>query len=125
MKIFYIVLLCALISATFYSQEKKETKKDTIKQKAIQLDAIIVTGKLKTDPVFSSIANKYAKNIVQPKSVADLFNNINGFSVIKRGNYAIDPSFRGAQYEQLNIQYGGGTKAMLGKILMNILEILI
>jgi iron complex outermembrane receptor protein len=112
MKIFYGVLLCALISATSYSQEKKETKKDTIKQKVIQLDAIIVTGRLKTDPVFSSIANKYAKNIVQPKNVADLFNSINGFSVIKRGNYAIDPSFRGAQYEQLNIQYDGGTKAM-------------
>jgi iron complex outermembrane receptor protein len=112
MKIFYSVLLCALISATSYSQEKQETKKDTIKQKAIKLDEVIVTGKLKTDPVFSSISNKYAENIVQPKNVADLFNNINGFSVIKRGNYAIDPSFRGAQYEQLNIQYDGGTKAM-------------
>ncbi|WP_339660484.1 TonB-dependent receptor [uncultured Polaribacter sp.] len=112
MKKFYSVLLCALISVTSYSQEKKETKKDSIKQKTIKLDEVIVTGKLKTDPVFSSISNKYVENIVQPKNVADLFNNINGFSVIKRGNYAIDPSFRGAQYEQLNIQYDGGTKAM-------------
>ncbi|MGJ8743941.1 TonB-dependent receptor domain-containing protein [Polaribacter sp.] len=112
MKIFYSVLLCALISATSYSQEKVMSKKDSTKQKTVQLDEVIITGKTKKDPVFSSIANRYAKKIVQPKNVADLFNNINGFSVIKRGNYAIDPSFRGAQYEQLNIQYDGGTKAM-------------
>lgn len=112
MKIFYKVLLCALISATSYSQEKENKKKDSTKQKAVQLDEVIITGKTKKDPVFSSIANQYAKKIVQPKNVADLFNDINGFSVIKRGNYAIDPSFRGAQYEQLNIQYDGGTKAM-------------
>ncbi|MCL7761893.1 TonB-dependent receptor [Polaribacter sp. Z014] len=112
MKIFYSVLLCTLISATSYSQEKVASKKDSTKQKAVQLDEVIITGKTKKDPVFSSIANKYAEKIVQPKNVADLFNNINGFSVIKRGNYAIDPSFRGAQYEQLNIQYDGGTKAM-------------
>jgi iron complex outermembrane receptor protein len=112
MKIFYNVLLCTLISAVSYGQEKVKTKKDTLKQKTVKLDEVIVTGKLKKDPVFSSSSNQYAKKIVQPKNVADLFNNLNGFSVIKRGNYAIDPSFRGAQYEQLNIQYDGGTKAM-------------
>ncbi len=112
MKIFYSVLLCTLISATSYSQQKEKVKKDSIKQKTVKLDEVIVTGKLKKDPVFSSSSNNYEKKIVQPKNVADLFNNINGFSVIKRGNYAIDPSFRGAQYEQLNIQYDGGTKAM-------------
>ena len=112
MKIFYSVLLCTLISAASFSQKKEKIKKDSLKQKSIKLDEVIVTGKLKKDPVFSSIANKYAKKIVQPKNVADFFNNINGFSVIKRGNYAIDPSFRASQYEQLNIQYDGGTKAM-------------
>ena len=88
MKIFYGVLLCTLISATSYSQEKEKTKKDSIKQKTVKLDEVIVSGKLKKAPVFSSSSNDYAKKIVQPKNVADLFNNINGFSVIKRGNYA-------------------------------------
>ena len=37
---------------------------------------------------------------------------MNGFSLIKRGNYAIDPSFRASQYDQLNIQFDGGTKAI-------------
>ncbi|NRD22633.1 TonB-dependent receptor [Winogradskyella litoriviva] len=106
------MLLCILLSTVSYGQEKNETKQDTTKQKTTKLNAVIVTGDLKTDPVLTIVANKYDEKIVQPKNVADLFNNINGFSVIKRGNYAIDPSFRGAQYEQLNIQYDGGTKAM-------------
>lgn len=107
MKTFFRVLLCALISTVSFSQE---IKKDTVKK--VKLDEVIITGKLKTDPIHTIISNSYDKNVVQPKNVADLFNNINGFSVIKRGNYAIDPSFRGSQYEQLNIQYDGGTKAM-------------
>ena len=112
MKTLYRVLLCTLITAVSYGQEQKETKKDTTKQKMTKLNEVLVTGNLKTDPVLTIVSNKYDEKIVQPKNVADLFNNINGFSVIKRGNYAIDPSFRGAQYEQLNIQYDGGTKAM-------------
>jgi len=94
-----------------YSQEK-EVIQDTTTQKQVQLDEVIVTGNIKTDPVLTSVANKYEKNVIQAKNVADLFNDINGFSVIKRGNYAIDPSFRASQYEQLNVQYDGGTKAM-------------
>lgn len=112
MKILYSALFCALITTVSYSQEKTKTQKDTTKQKITKLNTVIVTGNLKTDPVLTVVANKYDEKIVQPKNVADLFNNINGFSVIKRGNYAIDPSFRGSQYEQLNIQYDGGTKAM-------------
>ncbi|PWG05621.1 TonB-dependent receptor domain-containing protein [Polaribacter aquimarinus] len=107
MKTIFSVLLCALISTLSFSQE---IKKDTVKR--VKLDEVIITGKIKIDPIHAIISNRYDKNIVQPKNVADLFNTINGFSVIKRGNYAIDPSFRGSQYEQLNIQYDGGTKAM-------------
>ena len=112
MKIFYSVLLCTLISAMSFSQEKNDKAKDSTTQKQIQLDEVIVTGNVKTDPVLTTVSNNYAEKVVQPKNVADLFNDINGFSVIKRGNYAIDPSFRASQYEQLNIQYDGGTKAM-------------
>ncbi|TBN00406.1 TonB-dependent receptor [Hyunsoonleella flava] len=112
MKTFYSVLLCTLITAVSYGQKNSDTKKDTTKQKTIKLSEVIVNGNVTTDPVLTVVANKYDEKIMQPKNVADLFNNINGFSVIKRGNYAIDPSFRAAQYEQLNIQYDGGTKAM-------------
>jgi len=109
MRTFYSVLICTLIFAVSYSQDKA---KDTTAQKVVQLDEILITGNTVTDPVLTQVSNDYQKNIVQPKNVADLFNNINGFSVIKRGNYATDPSFRASQYEQLNIQYDGGTKAL-------------
>ena len=112
MKTLYSVLLCVLITGVSFGQEKNEIKKDTTKQEITKLDEVIVTGNLKKDPVLTVVTNNYQEDIVQPKNVADLFNDINGFSVIKRGNYAIDPSFRASQYEQLNIQYDGGTKAM-------------
>ncbi|GGK10272.1 ligand-gated channel [Yeosuana aromativorans] len=95
-----------------FSQEKTDKAQDTITQKTVQLDEVLVTGNAITDPVLTNVSNDYQKNIVQPKNIADLFDEINGFSLIKRGNYAIEPSFRASQYEQLNIQYDGGTKAM-------------
>lgn len=110
MRILFSVVLCALISTLSYSQTQKETKKDSTK--TVKLDEVIVVGNTKTDPTHSKVANTYDEQVVQPKNVADLFKNINGFSTIKRGNYAIDPSFRAAHYEQLNVQYDGGTKAM-------------
>ncbi len=110
MKNIYAVLICTLVSAMVYSQEKEPITKDSTE--TVKLDEVIVTGNIKTDPVMNSVTNEYEENVVRPKNVADLFNDINGFSVIKRGNYAIDPSFRASQYEQLNVQYDGGTKAM-------------
>jgi len=110
MRKIYGMLLCILISTMSFAQNEKT--KDTTTQKTVKLNKVIIIGNVKTDPTHSKVSNKYDKNIVQPKNVADLFKNINGFSTIKRGNYAIDPSFRASQYEQLNVQYDGGTKAM-------------
>ncbi|WP_370391673.1 TonB-dependent receptor domain-containing protein [uncultured Winogradskyella sp.] len=108
--------ISALFSALFvlfsYGQEPNTSQKDSTKQDLIILNEVILSGQIKRDPVFSVVSNKYAKKVVQPKNVTDLFNDLNGFSVVKRGNYAIDPSFRAAQYEQLNVQYDGGTKAL-------------
>ncbi len=43
-----------------------------------------------------------------PKNLGDIFSDKVGFSVIKRGGYAIDPVFRSFKYEQLNLIYDGG-----------------
>jgi iron complex outermembrane receptor protein len=110
MNIKKIALLCALIPVSLCAQEP--TKKDSTKRKAIKLNTVIITGEGNTDPVLTTVKTNLVKKVVQPKNVADLFNDFNGFSLIKRGNYAIDPSFRAAQYEQLNIQFDGGTKAV-------------
>lgn len=78
----------------------------------IELGEVLVSGSLFNDPAMSKSSPDLTKNVVQPKNIADLFNNMEGFGMIKRGNYAIDPSFRASQYEQLNIQYDGGTRVM-------------
>jgi len=99
--------------------EKKEIEVTENTHQNIQLQAIIhelgevmLSGLLFEDPAMSISTPDLSKNIVQPKNVADLFDNVKGFGIIKRGNYAMDPSFRASQYEQLNIQYDGGTKIM-------------
>jgi len=43
-----------------------------------------------------------------PKNVGDVFSNLAGFGIIKRGGYAMDPVFRSFKYEQLNFIYDGG-----------------
>ena len=101
-----------LLSICTIAMSAQEQKKDTVKQETIQLNEVIVEGKIKTNPVHATVKNDYQKKVIQPKNVADLFSEINGFSVIKRGNYAMDPTFRGAAYEQLNVMYDGGTKAV-------------
>ena len=111
MNIKRIALLCALIPVSMIAQETGK-KQDTITSKTIQLNTVLVTGQGTTDPVLTTVKTDLLKKVVQPKNVADLFNDFNGFSLIKRGNYAIDPSFRASQYEQLNIQFDGGTKAV-------------
>jgi len=112
MKNLLSMLVCILIFNTAFSQENNEKVKDTNDLKTIHIEEVIVVGNAILDPIFSTVSNNYAEKIVQPKNVAELFESINGISTIKRGNYAMDPSFRAAQYEQLNIMYDGGTKAV-------------
>ena len=95
-----------------FVRPQTEVKIFYLNEAPISISGVMVTGNSKTDPVFSIETNDYVKKIVQPRNVADLFNDVNGFSLIKRGNYANDPSFRASQYEQLNVQFDGGTKAM-------------
>jgi iron complex outermembrane receptor protein len=110
---FIIALLWC--SALSFGQTKEtnatQTKQDTIKKKTILLEEVIVTGNIKTDPTLTIVKQDFTDKVVQPKNSGELFSDINGFSLIKRGNYAVDPSFRSNQYEQLNVQYDGGTKA--------------
>ena len=108
---FIIALLwCSVLS--FGQIKETPAKQDTLQKKAILLNQVIVTGNIKTDPTLTIVKQDYKDKVSQPKSSGELFADINGFSLIKRGNYAVDPSFRASQYEQLNVQYDGGTKAL-------------
>lgn len=104
--------LCALTLWAMAYMSAQETKNDSIIQEKIILNDLILKGDFYTDPTFIKEIINQNKQAVQPKNIADLFRNVDGMNFIKRGNYAIDPSFRASQYEQLNIQYDGGVKAM-------------
>jgi iron complex outermembrane receptor protein len=104
--------LCVLFFGASMAYAQVAPVNDSVARKPVQLDEVLVEGKSKIDPVFSMFKSEPEKKVVQSKNVADLFRDINGFSLIKRGNYAIDPSFRASQYEQLNVQFNGGTKVM-------------
>ncbi|MEN8187245.1 MAG: TonB-dependent receptor plug domain-containing protein, partial [Bacteroidota bacterium] len=83
-----------------------------LEEKNIELDAIII----KTDPhgdiTHSEIVYDDVKAVTQPRNVSDLFKEIPGFAIQKRGAYASEPFFRAFKYEQLNVQYDGGMKIL-------------
>ena len=108
MKLHITMLLCVLCFNMSFSQAQIDSTTTT----RTQLPEVIVTGHSNIDPIHSAVKNDYQKKGIQPKNVADLFSEINGFSTIKRGNYAIDPIFRASAYEQLNVMYDGGVKAV-------------
>lgn len=103
-----ILLFCFVWPVVVLSQN--EIPQDSLTP--TYLNEILLRAFKLENPSFSTVSNNYNEKIVQPKNIAGMFEDITGFSLIKRGNYAMDPTFRGAQYEQLNIQYDGGIKAM-------------
>ena len=60
----------------------------------------------------SDILHDPTKKFSQPRDIGDLFRDVPGFNVVKRGGYAMDPVFRSFRNEQLNVQYDGGIQVM-------------
>lgn len=107
-----IASLCLFGYMSAYAQRTDSvTKRRPDSLQVSILEEVIVTGNAKRDPALVIIKEDFTSRAVQPKSSGELFSDINGFSLIKRGNYAVEPSFRGSQYEQLNVLYDGGVKA--------------
>lgn len=104
-KISYALLLAWASFAFSQETTQKDTTKTTL------LNEVLVTGQVVRNPSQSIVKQDFSEKIVQPKNSGEIFQNINGFHLIKRGNYAVDPAFRASQYEQLNVQIDGGTKA--------------
>lgn len=78
--------------------------------KLIFLDDIIIQSDVLRDISQSTVVVDNIKSTTQPRNVGDLFRDIKGFGVQKRGAYASEPFFRAFKYEQLNIQLDGGMK---------------
>ena len=62
------------------SYAQVQSPQDTLSNKLVKLDEVLVEGERKTDPVFSAFTSEPEKKIVQSKNVADLFKDINGFA---------------------------------------------
>lgn len=83
-----------------------------LKTRPVNLDNIIVEANVLKDISQSKVVNDKIKRTTQPRNVADLFRDISGFGVQKRGAYASEPIFRAFKYEQLNVQLDGGMKIL-------------
>ena len=90
----------------------EENMQIILDDKAIDLDAIIVKADPMNDITGSTIIYDDIKATTQPRNVSDLFKDIPGFGIQKRGAYASEPVFRSFKYEQLNVQYDGGMKIL-------------
>jgi len=90
----------------------KNQMKISMNEKTFALDNIIVKADPFGDLAQSRIVYDDIKAVSQPRNVSDLFKDIPGFGIIKRGAYASEPVFRAFKYEQLNVQYDGGMKIM-------------
>ena len=83
-----------------------------LQERAFDLDNIIVTADPLGNLAQSRIVYDDVKAVTQPRNVSDLFKDIPGFGIQKRGAYASEPVFRAFKYEQLNVQYDGGMKIL-------------
>lgn len=101
------ILLSAFMFVCIFAYSQDTTTYGGI----IYIGEVLITGNVKDDPVLSVVKSDFTEKATQPKNSGELFKDINGFSLIKRGNYAVDPTFRSSRYEQLNIQFDGSTKA--------------
>lgn len=79
-------------------------------EKEINLDDIIVKASPFEDLSQSVTITDDIKSTSQPRNITDLFKDIEGFGIQKRGAYASEPVFRSFRYEQLNIQFDGACK---------------
>ena len=75
----------------------------------VQLEDILVSATaiplMEQTDVYQDVINRE-----NPKDVGEFLKYRQGFAAIRRGGFAIDPVMRGLKYEQLNIQFDGGTK---------------
>jgi iron complex outermembrane recepter protein len=81
-----------------------------LKSSVINLEEIILKADPMKDITHSFIVIDNIKKGSQPRSSADLFNDIPGFSIQKRSAMASEPSLRSFRYEQMNIKFDGCTK---------------
>ena len=73
----------------------------------LNIEEILITGNKSNDNFKTPITGDNIK-LLNPHDGGEIFKYTPGFSIIKKGNYAMEPVLRGFKYEQLNVQFDGG-----------------
>ncbi len=73
----------------------------------LNIEEILITGKQVTDNFETPITGKNIQ-LLNPHDGGEIFKYTPGFSILKKGNYAMEPVLRGFKFEQLNVQFDGG-----------------
>lgn len=95
-------------TTTFNLNEAKRTY--ALASSPILLEQVLVSSSpYYSQPQSDSWIN-HAQQITQPRDIGDLFKGIPGFGLSRKGGFAVDPTFRGFKYEQLNVIYDGGAQ---------------
>ncbi len=92
---------------TFGVADLPETLTLKLKSSVMLLEEVLIS----TDerPLVSQ--KKFDRETVlrsNPKNIGEIFSDKEGFGIIKRGGYSMDPVFRSFKYDQLNLIYDGG-----------------
>ena len=73
----------------------------------LNIEEILITG-FKNNDNFSTAVTGENIQITNPHDAGEIFKFSPGFSILKKGNYAMEPVLRGFKFEQLNVQFDGG-----------------
>lgn len=98
------------ISYSTIQVEAQKISNITLHASNVSLDEILVKSSPLEDITHSEVIMDRIKKGSQIANIAELFNDIPGFSIQKRSNTASEPSFRAFKYEQMNIRYDGCAK---------------
>ncbi len=79
------------------------TKPDTL-----NIEEILIIGK-RINANFKTPINGEIIHLLNPHDGAEIFKFTPGFSILKKGNYAMEPVLRGYKFDRLNVQFDGGT----------------
>ncbi len=78
-----------------------------IEPDTLNIEEILITAKKVKNGVETPVYGETI-HLLNPHDGGEIFKFTPGFSVVKKGNYAMEPVLRGYKFEQLNIQFDGG-----------------
>lgn len=99
MKSKYIIIVFVALMP-YFSRGQMST--DTL-----NIEEILIVGN-KTNDNFQTPVTGESIQLLNPHDGGEIFKYTPGFSILKKGNYAMEPILRGYKFEQLNVQFDGG-----------------